>query len=93
MTPQAAPGDGLANQREPGVDATVLGEEREVLQVVSRPGRAGRVRYRIIKGAGEGGNGICRVSEFVRWARYRVAPDEQGRQWHRVTDAQPAAEA
>ena len=66
---------------------------REVLQVVSRPGRAGRVRYRIIKGAGEGGNGICRVSEFVRWARYRVAPDEQGRQWHRVTDAQPATEA
>ncbi|MEB3733281.1 HPP family protein [Halopseudomonas pachastrellae] len=59
--------------------------EREVQQVVNRPGRAGRVRYRIVKGAGEGGNGICRVSEFVRWARYRVEPDEQRRLWHRVT--------
>ena len=58
---------------------------REVQQVVNRPGRAGRVRYRIVKGAGEGGNGICRVSEFVRWARYRVEPDEQRRLWHRVT--------
>ena len=58
---------------------------REVQQVVNRPGRAGRVRYRIVKGAGEGGNGICRVSEFVRWARYRVEPDEQRRIWHRVT--------
>ena len=57
----------------------------EVQQVVNRPGRAGRVRYRIVKGAGEGGNGICRVSEFVRWARYRVEPDEQRRLWHRVT--------
>ena len=58
---------------------------REVQQVVNRPGRAGRVRYRIVKGAGEGGNGICRVSEFLRWARYRVEPDEQRRLWHRVT--------
>lgn len=64
---------------------------REVQQVVNRPGRAGRVRYRIVKGAGEGGNGICRVSEFVRWARYRVKPDEQRRLWHRVTGEEEAS--
>jgi len=57
---------------------------REVLQVVRRPGRAGRVRYRIVKGRGEGGNGICRASEFVRWARYRVEADKNGTAWHRV---------
>lgn len=62
---------------------------REVLQIVARrPGRPGRVRYKTIKGMGEGGTGITRLSEFVRWARYPVAPDEKG--WHRIKDRDPS---
>ncbi|MBL4834380.1 MAG: HPP family protein [Pseudomonas sp.] len=58
---------------------------REVVQIVARrPGRPGRVRYRTIKGMGEGGTGITRLSEFVRWARYAVEQDETG--WHRLHD-------
>ena len=87
-----------ANAQSKGVSADELAEGyfysnglpggnwsvREVLQVMHRPGRAGRVRYRIVKGRGEGGNGICRSSEFVRWARYRVEADKDSEAWHRV---------
>ncbi|WP_022963211.1 HPP family protein [Halopseudomonas pelagia] len=56
---------------------------REVLQVVPRrPGRYGRVRYKTIKGQGEGSGGMCRLSTFVTWARYPVEQDKSG--WHRV---------
>lgn len=56
---------------------------RQLTQIVStRPGRAGRVRYRIVKGKGEGGNGIAKTSEFLRWARYQVEQTDDG--WHRV---------
>ncbi|MFN3580923.1 MAG: HPP family protein [Pseudomonas sp.] len=56
---------------------------REVTQVTPRrPGRTGRVRYKTIKGKGEGTAGICSLSRFVSWARYAVEQDESG--WHRV---------
>lgn len=58
---------------------------REVTQIVSRrPGRTGRVRYRTIKGQGEGRGGICTLSTFIDWARYAVEQDARG--WHRVRE-------
>jgi len=65
---------------------------RQLTQIVhTRPGRAGRVRYRIVKGKGEGGNGIAKTSEFLRWARYQVEKTEDG--WHRTNQATPAGQA
>lgn len=52
------------------------------LLVPSKHGRSGRVTYRIVKGKGEGSTGVCRLPEFVRWARYRVEEYEGG--WHYV---------
>ncbi|UAW97382.1 HPP family protein [Halopseudomonas nanhaiensis] len=62
---------------------------RQLTQIVhTRPGRAGRVRYRIVKGKGEGGNGIAKTTEFLRWARYQVEQTENG--WHRIPPKAPA---
>ncbi|SDS63751.1 HPP family protein [Halopseudomonas xinjiangensis] len=65
---------------------------RQLTQIVhTRPGRAGRVRYRIVKGKGEGGNGIAKTSEFLRWARYQVEKTDDG--WHRINQTAPAGQA
>lgn len=62
---------------------------RQILFILPRrPGRSGRVRYRVVAGNGLGAEGICRLSEFALWARYRVELADDG--WHRIKGVDPA---
>lgn len=47
-----------------------------------RRGMRGRVRYKVVAGADRGVEGLSRLSDFARWARYRV--EAEGGGWHRV---------
>lgn len=71
--------EGFYSNGLPGASWSV----RQIIQI--KPGwggRSGRIRYRVLKGVGEGGTGICKTSYFLHWARYRVEPDGDG--WRRI---------
>lgn len=89
LAAQHARSDGVAEQDlEPeGFYSNGLpGESWAVRQIIQITpgwgGRSGWIRYRVIKGVGEGGTGICKTSYFLHWARYRVAPIGDG--WERL---------